>query len=60
MCPKHGILDTDTESDDDSDSEDEDEDEEVFVMTEVDREMLLVSQCCCHARRIRNIQQTLQ
>ena len=56
MCPKHGILDTDTDSDEDSDSEDE----EVFVMTEVDREMLLVSQCCCHARRIRNIQQTLQ
>ena len=33
--------------------EDYDNDNEVFVPTNVDRELLLVSRCCCHARRMR-------
>ena len=58
MCPKHGIQDDDTDSDD-SDDEDELDEDEVFVISEADRELLLVSQCCCHARRMRfrNIQE---
>ena len=33
--------------------EDYDDDNEVFVPTDVDREFLLVSRCCCYARRMR-------
>ena len=58
---------TDTDSDDESsdadddddddvvdgDNDDDDDDNEVFIPSEVDRELLLVSRCCCHARRMR-------
>ena len=58
---------TDTDSDDESsdadddddddvvdgDNDNDDDDNEVFIPSEVDRELLLVSRCCCHARRMR-------
>lgn len=58
---------TDTDSDDESSDTDDydddddvvdgdgedDDDNEVFIPSEVDRELLLVSRCCCHARRMR-------
>ena len=42
----------DTDSDEDSDVDD-DEDREVFAPTDLERELILVSRCCCHARRMR-------
>ena len=57
------MEDTETEgeeSDNDSDTQshseenyDDDDENEVFVPNDVDRELLLVSRCCCHARRMR-------
>ena len=44
----------DTDSDqEDSDQDIDDEDREVFVPADLDRELILVSRCCCHARRMR-------
>ena len=45
--------DTDDNDDDDADGDNDDDDNEVFIPSEVDRELLLVSRCCCHARRMR-------
>ena len=55
------MEDTETETETDSDSDDEESDDndesqddnDVFVPTHIDEEMLLVSRCCCHARRMR-------
>jgi len=55
------VEDTETETETDSDSDDEQSDEngesqddnDVFTSTNIDEEMLLVSRCCCHARRMR-------
>ena len=44
---------SDTDDDDDVDGDNDDDDNEVFIPSEVDRELLLVSRCCCHARRMR-------
>ena len=43
----------DDDDDDDVDGDNDDDDNEVFIPSEVDRELLLVSRCCCHARRMR-------
>ncbi len=46
--------DSDNESSDtQSHSEENYDDNEVFFPTDVERERLLVSRCCCHARRMR-------
>ena len=46
------MVDTDSEQED-SDDDDDEEDREVFAPTDLERELILVSQCCCHARRMR-------
>jgi len=43
----------DESSDTQSRSENINDEDEVFIPTDVDRELLLVSRCCCHARRMR-------
>ena len=43
----------DESSDIQSRSENINDEDEVFIPTDVDRELLLVSRCCCHARRMR-------